>query len=147
MFGYTITLGGNLATSGANPLTFTTTGTTNVTLPTSGTLVPEVNGTLTNPTINGGTLTNPTITGGTISGATLRYVRRTISGTLTADVATNADTVINWNSTATAAKTETLPACAMSNDGEVFIIKDEAVDIGQLPDHDHPGERDNREDV
>lgn len=34
----TITLGGNLVTSGANPLTFTTTGTTNVTLPTSGTL-------------------------------------------------------------------------------------------------------------
>jgi hypothetical protein len=34
----TITLGGNLATSGANPLTFTTTGSTNITLPTSGTL-------------------------------------------------------------------------------------------------------------
>ena len=34
----TITLGGSLATSGANPLTFTTTGTTSVTLPTSGTL-------------------------------------------------------------------------------------------------------------
>ncbi len=36
----TITLAGNLVTSGANPLTFTTTGSTNVTLPTSGTLVP-----------------------------------------------------------------------------------------------------------
>lgn len=35
----TITLGGNLTTSGSNPLTLTTTGTTNVTLPTSGTLV------------------------------------------------------------------------------------------------------------
>jgi hypothetical protein len=34
----TITLGGNLVTSGANPLTLTTTGSTNVTLPTSGTL-------------------------------------------------------------------------------------------------------------
>jgi len=35
----TITLGGNLTTSGAFNTTFTTTGTTNVTLPTSGTLV------------------------------------------------------------------------------------------------------------
>jgi len=35
----TITLAGNLVTSGANSLTLTTTGSTNVTLPTSGTLV------------------------------------------------------------------------------------------------------------
>ena len=35
----TITLGGNLTTSGANPLTLTTTGSTNITLPTSGTLL------------------------------------------------------------------------------------------------------------
>jgi hypothetical protein len=35
----TITLSGNLTTSGANNLTLTTTGATNVTLPTSGTLV------------------------------------------------------------------------------------------------------------
>ena len=35
----TITLGGNLTTSGANNLTLTTTGSTNVTLPTSGTLL------------------------------------------------------------------------------------------------------------
>jgi len=35
----TITLGGNLTTSGANNLTLTTSGATNVTLPTSGTLV------------------------------------------------------------------------------------------------------------
>jgi hypothetical protein len=34
----TLTLAGNLATSGANSLTLTTTGTTNVTFPTSGTL-------------------------------------------------------------------------------------------------------------
>lgn len=37
--GKTITLAGNLVTSGANSLTLTTTGATNVTLPTSGTLV------------------------------------------------------------------------------------------------------------
>lgn len=36
--GKTITLGGNLTTSGANPVTFTTAGSTNVTLPASGTL-------------------------------------------------------------------------------------------------------------
>lgn len=36
--GKTITLGGNLTTSGANAVTFTTGGATNVTLPTSGTL-------------------------------------------------------------------------------------------------------------
>ena len=37
--GKTITLGGNLATSGAFDVTFTTTGATNITLPTTGTLV------------------------------------------------------------------------------------------------------------
>lgn len=37
--GKTITLGGNLVTSGANSLTLTTTGATNVTLPTFGTLL------------------------------------------------------------------------------------------------------------
>lgn len=37
--GRTITLGGNLTTSGGNALTLTTTGATNVTLPTSGVLV------------------------------------------------------------------------------------------------------------
>lgn len=36
--GKTITLGGNLTTSGANNVTFTTSGATNVTLPTTGTL-------------------------------------------------------------------------------------------------------------
>lgn len=36
--GKTITLGGNLVTSGASSLTFTTTGATNVTVPTTGTL-------------------------------------------------------------------------------------------------------------
>ena len=40
----TITLGGNLTTSGGNALTLTTTGTTNVTLPTSGTLLSDATG-------------------------------------------------------------------------------------------------------
>jgi hypothetical protein len=40
----TITLGGNLTTTGANPLTLTTTGSTNITLPTSGTLLNSSSG-------------------------------------------------------------------------------------------------------
>jgi len=49
----TITLGGNLVTSGANDLTLTTTGATNVTLPTTGTLATlDQTETFTNKTIN-----------------------------------------------------------------------------------------------
>jgi len=49
----TITLGGNLTTSGANNTTLTTTGATNVTLPTTGTLATLAGTeTLTNKTIN-----------------------------------------------------------------------------------------------
>lgn len=69
----TITLGGNLVTSGANPLTFTTTGSTNITLPTSGTLLSTGNSTgsgaavlATSPVIG-----TPTISGGTINNASL----------------------------------------------------------------------------
>lgn len=40
----TISLGGNLVTSGASPLTLTTTGATNITLPTSGTLLNGTSG-------------------------------------------------------------------------------------------------------
>jgi hypothetical protein len=48
--GKTITLGGNLTTSGANNVTFTTSGATNVTLPTTGILV--ASGAIVNTDIN-----------------------------------------------------------------------------------------------
>lgn len=57
----TITLAGNLVTSGANSLTLTTTGATSVTLPTSGTLVNTAVATLSSLT-SVGTLTSLTVT-------------------------------------------------------------------------------------
>jgi hypothetical protein len=57
----TITLAGNLVTSGANSLTLTTTGATNVTLPTSGTLVNTAVTTLSSLT-SVGTLGSLTVT-------------------------------------------------------------------------------------
>jgi len=68
----TITLGGNLTTSGAFDTTLTVTAATNVTLPTTGTLA-TLAGT---ETFTNKTLTSPTITGGSINntpiGATTR---------------------------------------------------------------------------
>jgi hypothetical protein len=78
----TITLGGNLVTSGANALTLTTTGTTNVTLPTTGTLA----------TLSGSeTLTAKTITGSSIgssSPSTAAFTTLTSNGAVTFTAAT-----------------------------------------------------------
>jgi len=65
--GKTITLGGNLVTSGAFATTLTSTGTTTVTLPTTGTLATLAGTeTLTNKTINGAsnTITNVSLASG-----------------------------------------------------------------------------------
>ena len=62
----TITLAGNLVTSGANSLTLTTTGTTNVTLPTSGTLVNTAVTTLSS-LVSIGTITTGVWNGSTIA--------------------------------------------------------------------------------
>jgi hypothetical protein len=60
--GKTITLGGNLTTSGAFATTFTTTSTTSVTLPTSGTLATLAGTeTFTNKTLTSPTLTTPVL--------------------------------------------------------------------------------------
>lgn len=61
----------------------------------------------------------------TISSANLAWTVRDITGTTTTDTATSADVVINWNSTATSAKAESIPACSSGNTGKFFIIKDE----------------------
>ena len=72
----TITLGGNLTTSGAHATTLTTTGTTGVTLPTTGTLA----------TLAGTeSLSNKTITSSTFSGTTIAG-----SGAITFTSATDA---------------------------------------------------------
>jgi hypothetical protein len=88
--GKTITLGGNLTTTGTNDLTFNTTGTTSVSLPMSGTLT-TLTGTeaLTNKSINGLQMTSRlsgfTIAGGTTSKTLTVANDATISGTNTGD--------------------------------------------------------------
>lgn len=67
----TITLAGNLVTSGANSLTLTTTGATNVTLPTTGTLSTLAGSeTLTNKTLTSPVLSTPTLSLSTSSSTT-----------------------------------------------------------------------------
>jgi hypothetical protein len=81
----TITLGGNLTTSGAFATTLTVTNTTNVTLPTTGTLATLAgtetftNKTLTSPTITGGSINNTSI--GATTASTGRFTTVTITGT------------------------------------------------------------------
>jgi hypothetical protein len=120
--GKTITLGGNLTTSGAHATTLTTTGTTGVTLPTTGTLATLAgtetftNKTLTSPVIstivNTGTLTLPTSTDTLVGRATTdTLTNKTISsgvitGTLTAGASagtsgqylTSSGTGVSWSS-------------------------------------------------
>jgi hypothetical protein len=81
----TITLGGNLTTSGAFATTLTVTAETNVTLPTTGTLATLAgtetftNKTLTSPTITGGSINNTPI--GATTASTGRFTTVTITGT------------------------------------------------------------------
>ena len=92
---YTITLGGSVVTagafttSGANPLTLTTTGSTNVTLPTAGTLATLAGAeTLTNKTMSGASNTFSNIGNSSLTNSSVTYngvsVALGASGTITA---------------------------------------------------------------
>jgi hypothetical protein len=87
--GKTITLGGNLTTSGAHATTLTTTGTTTVTLPTTGTLATLAGSeALTGKTYNGLTVSTTTGTLTLVNGSTLATAGA-FSTTLTATATTN----------------------------------------------------------
>ena len=113
--GKTITLGGNLTTSGAHATTLTTTGTTTVTLPTTGTLATLAGSeTFTNKTLTSANLTTPAIgsagytVAGSSSGTTTIVATAAASGTLTLPAAT--DTLVGRATTDTLTnKTLTTP--------------------------------------
>ena len=128
--GKTITLGGNLTTSGAFATTFTTTSTTSVTLPTSGTLATLAgtetftNKTLTNPIIgtivNTGTLTLPTSTD-------------TLVGRATTDTLTNKTLTSPVISTITNTGTITIPTTTgtLALQGDTHYIGTTAVTLNR----------------
>ena len=88
------------------------------TLPIGGTIISSIGG---------------TFTGAVVANGGLRFSRRTITGSTTTDTATATDIIIDWNSTASSNKTETIPACASGIDGQIYIIKDEASTSGTYP--------------
>jgi hypothetical protein len=106
----TITLGGNLTTSGAYATTLTATGTTTVTLPTTGTLATLAG----SETFTNKTLTNPTVTNYV---ETLQAVG-TVGSTSTLALTTG--TVLTATLTASTPCTFTMPTATA---GKSFILK------------------------
>lgn len=103
----TITLGGNLTTSGAYNTTLTATADTTLTLPTTGTLATLAGSeALTNKTVNGLTITSTTGTLTVVSGGSL-ITAGAYSTTLTSTGATNV-TLPTTGTLATLAGTESL---------------------------------------
>jgi hypothetical protein len=90
--GKTITLGGNLITSGANALTLTTTGATNVTLPTSGTLYGTATGSITSSQL-ATSLTDETGTGSVVFSTSPTISTSIVAGTTTFNLLTAATTL------------------------------------------------------
>jgi hypothetical protein len=114
--GKTITLGGNLTTSGAFPITFTATGTTAVTLPTSGTLVGSA---------DTGTVTN-TMLSGSISDSKLNQITTAskVSNTaLTGTLVTLGSTAIGANSTVSSVSGLTLVSPVLGSASATTINK------------------------
>ena len=112
----TITLAGNLVTSGANSLTLTTTGSTNVTLPTSGTLinsaVTSLSSLATVGTITSGTW-NGSVVGATYGGTGVNNGSSTITlggslttvGAYTTSLTATANTAVTLPTSGTLATT------------------------------------------
>ena len=96
--GKTITLGGNLTTSGAFSTTLTVTGNTSVTLPTTGTLATLAgsetltNKTLTSPTITGGSINNTPIGASTASTGAFTTLSASGAVTFTSSTASSSST-------------------------------------------------------
>ena len=132
--GSTITLAGNLVTSGANSLTFTTTGATNVTLPTTGTVATLAGSeAFTNKTGNISQWTNNSnyltaITGGTCTNQAVTAVSTagvptctTLTSAYTTGLATTAGTLAQFAST-TSAQLATLLSDESGTGVSVFNI-------------------------
>jgi len=107
----TITLGGNLTTSGAYAVTLTATGTTNVTLPTTGTLA------TTSDLSSYAPINNPTFTGTVASNGTLIKMNAdATSGTddvyFTVERGSDPDVSLRWN--------ESTDAWEFTNDGTTY---------------------------
>lgn len=115
----TITLAGNLATSGAFALTLTTSGTTNVTLPTSGTLVNNAVTTLSS-LVSIGTITtgvwNGTVITGTYGGTGVNNGASTITlgGSLTTSGAFGTTITVTGTTTVTLPTSGTLVNTAVT---------------------------------
>lgn len=107
----TITLGGNLTTSGAYAVTLTATGTTNITLPTTGTLA------TTSDLSSYAPINNPTFTGTVASNGTLIKMNAdATSGTedvyFTVERGSDPDVSLRWN--------ESTDAWEFTNDGTTY---------------------------